>query len=292
MAMSHMLCIGYGAHPPEGLSDVWLTMISMVVGATCYAMFLGHATNLVQSLDASHRQYQEKVTIRAQHTKTSRLLTPADLASRMLVWLWLCGLITCISLLTCLQPCTLVIEIFFFYAEAQCVLSNGFFAALLWPFLGDWRKIKQNRWWTNGCTFVLYRFSLMPITNEFVIHLNKKELMLYYYASEWSHWHTMWPQWCHNIGPVGTFAVAEVTSPCVSRKCFSISRWSSTCRSTSCRPTWGRGSTTTMSRGSRARCSMRTAFSESSVIRSRRFVFRQSLWLDALPSLLCCERGE
>lgn len=66
MAMSHMLCIGYGAHPPEGLTDVWLTMISMVVGATCYAMFLGHATTLVQSLDASHRQYQEKVIIPAR----------------------------------------------------------------------------------------------------------------------------------------------------------------------------------------------------------------------------------
>lgn len=68
MAMSHMLCIGYGAHPPEGMSDVWLTMVSMVVGATCYAMFLGHATNLVQSLDASHRQYQEKVIIQLQLT--------------------------------------------------------------------------------------------------------------------------------------------------------------------------------------------------------------------------------
>lgn len=67
MAMSHMLCIGYGAHPPEGMSDVWLTMISMVVGATCYAMFLGHATNLVQSLDASHRQYQEKVASAPEH---------------------------------------------------------------------------------------------------------------------------------------------------------------------------------------------------------------------------------
>lgn len=68
MAMSHMLCIGYGAHPPEGMSDVWLTMTSMVIGATCYAMFLGHATNLVQSLDASHRQYQEKVIISAQNS--------------------------------------------------------------------------------------------------------------------------------------------------------------------------------------------------------------------------------
>lgn len=65
MAMSHMLCIGYGANPPDGISDVWLTMVSMVVGATCYAMFLGHATTLVQSLDASHRQYQEKVNISA-----------------------------------------------------------------------------------------------------------------------------------------------------------------------------------------------------------------------------------
>ncbi|XP_061598298.1 potassium/sodium hyperpolarization-activated cyclic nucleotide-gated channel 2 isoform X2 [Cololabis saira] len=60
MAMSHMLCIGYGANPPESTSDVWLTMTSMVIGATCYAMFLGHAANLVQSIDASHRQYQEK----------------------------------------------------------------------------------------------------------------------------------------------------------------------------------------------------------------------------------------
>lgn len=66
-----MLCIGYGAHPPEGMSDVWLTMVSMVVGATCYAMFLGHATNLVQSLDASHRQYQEKVNISALSSSTN-----------------------------------------------------------------------------------------------------------------------------------------------------------------------------------------------------------------------------
>ena len=61
MAMSHMLCIGYGAQAPEGMTDVWLTIMSMIVGATCYAMFLGHAANLVQSIDASRRQYQDKV---------------------------------------------------------------------------------------------------------------------------------------------------------------------------------------------------------------------------------------
>ena len=37
---------------------MWLTMLSMMSGATCYAMFLGHATNLIQSLDSSRRQYR------------------------------------------------------------------------------------------------------------------------------------------------------------------------------------------------------------------------------------------
>ncbi|KAG8146846.1 hypothetical protein E2320_013939 [Naja naja] len=62
-AMSHMLCIGYGQQAPEGMTDVWLTMLSMIVGATCYAMFIGHATALIQSLDSSRRQYQEKEII-------------------------------------------------------------------------------------------------------------------------------------------------------------------------------------------------------------------------------------
>lgn len=41
---------------------MWLTMLSMISGATCYALFLGHATNLIQSLDSSRRQYRERVS--------------------------------------------------------------------------------------------------------------------------------------------------------------------------------------------------------------------------------------
>ncbi|XP_030644437.1 potassium/sodium hyperpolarization-activated cyclic nucleotide-gated channel 2 [Chanos chanos] len=81
MAMSHMLCIGYGAQAPEGITDVWLTMMSMIVGATCYAMFLGHATNLVQSLDASRRQYQEKYKQVEQYMSFHKL--PADMRQRI-----------------------------------------------------------------------------------------------------------------------------------------------------------------------------------------------------------------
>lgn len=48
--------------PPQSLTDMWLTMLSMISGATCYALFLGHATNLIQSLDSSRRQYRERVS--------------------------------------------------------------------------------------------------------------------------------------------------------------------------------------------------------------------------------------
>uniref|UniRef100_A0A8C9S5W4 Hyperpolarization activated cyclic nucleotide-gated potassium channel 3 n=2 Tax=Scleropages formosus TaxID=113540 RepID=A0A8C9S5W4_SCLFO len=80
-AMSHMLCIGYGAQAPEGPTEVWLTTLSMMVGATCYAMFLGHATTLVQSLDSSRRQYQEKYKQVEQYMSFHKL--PADLRQKI-----------------------------------------------------------------------------------------------------------------------------------------------------------------------------------------------------------------
>ncbi|KAJ8362374.1 hypothetical protein AAFF_G00376140 [Aldrovandia affinis] len=79
--MSHMLCIGYGRQAPESLSDIWLTMLSMIVGATCYAMFIGHATALIQSLDSSRRQYQEKYKQVEQYMSFHKL--PADFRQKI-----------------------------------------------------------------------------------------------------------------------------------------------------------------------------------------------------------------
>uniref|UniRef100_A0A8C6PAS5 Hyperpolarization activated cyclic nucleotide gated potassium channel 4 n=1 Tax=Nothobranchius furzeri TaxID=105023 RepID=A0A8C6PAS5_NOTFU len=80
-AMSHMLCIGYGLYPPIGMGDVWLTILSMIVGATCFAMFVGHATALIQSLDSSRRQYQEKYKQVEQYMSFHKL--PADMRQRI-----------------------------------------------------------------------------------------------------------------------------------------------------------------------------------------------------------------
>ena len=60
-ALSHMLSIGYGRYPPQSVTDVWLTMVSMLSGAICYALFVGHTTALIQSFDTSKRLYREKV---------------------------------------------------------------------------------------------------------------------------------------------------------------------------------------------------------------------------------------
>ena len=53
------------------MTDLWLTMVSMIAGATCFALILGHATSIIQSLDSSRRQYREKVGGR----QTPRLIT-------------------------------------------------------------------------------------------------------------------------------------------------------------------------------------------------------------------------
>ena len=44
------------------MTDTWLTILSMLSGATCYALFLGHTTTIIQSFDTSRRLYNEKVS--------------------------------------------------------------------------------------------------------------------------------------------------------------------------------------------------------------------------------------
>lgn len=60
---------------------MWLTMLSMISGATCYALFLGHATNLIQSLDSSRRQYREKVKQVEEYMAYRKL--PRDMRQRI-----------------------------------------------------------------------------------------------------------------------------------------------------------------------------------------------------------------
>jgi hyperpolarization activated cyclic nucleotide-gated potassium channel 2 len=58
-----MLCIGFGRWPPQNTTEVWLTIISMMTGATFYALFIGNMSTLLLSIDSSGRLYSEKVCV-------------------------------------------------------------------------------------------------------------------------------------------------------------------------------------------------------------------------------------
>ena len=57
-----MLSIGYGMEPPYTIEEMWLVIISMMLGASFYALFIAYLSGLVVSWDASGRQYEEKVS--------------------------------------------------------------------------------------------------------------------------------------------------------------------------------------------------------------------------------------
>ena len=80
-AVSQMLCIGYGQFPPQILTDMVVTMILMMLGAICFAVFIGYATSIVQSHNASKRLYAEKYSA-VKHYMIFRKI-PADLRKRI-----------------------------------------------------------------------------------------------------------------------------------------------------------------------------------------------------------------
>lgn len=60
-ALSHMLCIGYGRHPPQNIPETCVTISSMMTGATFYALFIAYSINVIQTMDSPARSYREKI---------------------------------------------------------------------------------------------------------------------------------------------------------------------------------------------------------------------------------------
>eukprot|EP00118_Oscarella_pearsei_P005056 m.22589 g.22589 ORF g.22589 m.22589 type:complete len:596 (+) comp28364_c0_seq2:538-2325(+) len=60
-SLSHMLCIGYGRFPPMNVSDAWLTIISMLLGASFYALFIGHISSHILTANSPTRLFEAKI---------------------------------------------------------------------------------------------------------------------------------------------------------------------------------------------------------------------------------------
>ena len=61
--MNEIFLYQLGRYPPQANTDLWLTILSMVTGAICYAVTIGHIAVLVNSTESSRRLYNEKVII-------------------------------------------------------------------------------------------------------------------------------------------------------------------------------------------------------------------------------------
>lgn len=80
-ALSQMLSIGYGQNSPSTLADMWLVTLGMVTGATGYALLIGNATTLIQSLDYTKRLHREKMEQVAEYMQYRRM--PKELRFRV-----------------------------------------------------------------------------------------------------------------------------------------------------------------------------------------------------------------
>ena len=57
-AFSNALCVSYGIVTPSRLDELWIMLLSMVTGASMYAVALAVACNILQSVDHASRRYQ------------------------------------------------------------------------------------------------------------------------------------------------------------------------------------------------------------------------------------------
>lgn len=84
-ALSHMLCIGYGSHgrttAPQTDAEVFITILSMVVGASFYVVLVGIIASIVLSMDHSGAAYKEKIDIWRQYSQYRQL--PKDIRDRV-----------------------------------------------------------------------------------------------------------------------------------------------------------------------------------------------------------------
>lgn len=59
-ALSHMLCIGYGRFPPQLISEVWMTIWSMLSGASLFAGIIGAISALMLNADTAGEAFRAR----------------------------------------------------------------------------------------------------------------------------------------------------------------------------------------------------------------------------------------
>ncbi|KAL3314459.1 anaphase-promoting complex subunit Hcn1 [Cichlidogyrus casuarinus] len=81
-AMSHMLSIGYGRFPPVSLTEAWITIVSMMSGATCYALFLKQVEEYM-AYRKLPRALRQRITNYYEHRYQGKMFNEKDILGEL-----------------------------------------------------------------------------------------------------------------------------------------------------------------------------------------------------------------
>ena len=94
-AMVQLLAIAEGVVPPKRLSEVWSFMVSILLGAALYAIFVASLTSVVGELGAASRKYRARIDMLGEYMRYSSM--PDDLRKKLVAYYELCypGRVVC-----------------------------------------------------------------------------------------------------------------------------------------------------------------------------------------------------
>ncbi|RXM36088.1 Potassium/sodium hyperpolarization-activated cyclic nucleotide-gated channel 4 [Acipenser ruthenus] len=85
-ALCHMMTLSYGTTGiPRGLCDIWVVIISMLIGAVMYALLLASLTSVLTNSEASRQVYDIKCNLCKEYMRCHRL--PSDIRHRVMDYL-------------------------------------------------------------------------------------------------------------------------------------------------------------------------------------------------------------
>ena len=62
-SLSHMLCIGYGQEAPRTQGEIWITIFSMLMGASFYIVMIGMMSSIMLAMDRAGARYREQMVV-------------------------------------------------------------------------------------------------------------------------------------------------------------------------------------------------------------------------------------
>lgn len=87
-AIVQLLAIADGVVPPRRLGEVWMFILSILVGASLYAIFVASLTSVVGELGAAGRKYRARIDMLGEYMRHSTM--PSELRGKLLAYYEAC----------------------------------------------------------------------------------------------------------------------------------------------------------------------------------------------------------